>query len=231
MVTRCGGSVKPAAFWFMLDPVKESPMQEQPLSSCTPATVLDFWFGNAGDDTATAQAQQKLWWSKNETVDADIRERFADLVEAAAAGKFEHWAQDARGRLALILLFDQFPRNMYRNTPRAFAYDPLACKLALAGIAAGADRKLRTIERVFFYLPLEHGESAELQERCVALFTALAAGVPAADRKTFQGYVDYAVRHRDVIHRFGRFPHRNHILGRASTPEETAFLKQPGSSF
>lgn len=196
-----------------------------------PATVLEFWFGNAGDDAAIAQAQQKLWWSKNETVDADIRKRFGDLVESAAAGRFDHWAQDARGRLALILLFDQFPRNMYRDTPRAFSCDPIACRLALAGIATGADRELRAIERVFFYLPLEHSESAELQERCVAPFTALAAGVPEVDRKTFAGYVDYAVRHRDVIHRFGRFPHRNHILGRASTPEETAFLKQPGSSF
>lgn len=197
----------------------------------TPDAVLEFWFGSAGDDTAIAQAQQKLWWSKNETVDAGIRGRFAELVESAAAGTLDHWAQDARGRLALILLFDQFPRNMYRDTPRAFSYDLLACRLALAGIAAGADRGLRAIERVFFYLPLEHSESEELQERCVALFTALAAGVPEADRKTFQGYVDYAVRHRDVIHRFGRFPHRNHILGRASSPEETAFLKQPGSSF
>ena len=197
----------------------------------TPATVLDFWFGNAGGDTATAQAQQKLWWSKNESVDAGIRNRFGGLVEAAASGRHGDWALDPRGRLALILLFDQFPRNMYRDTPRAFAYDPLACKLALDGIAANSDRTLRSIERVFFYLPLEHAESPELQERCVALFTALAAGVPEADRKTFAGYVDYAVRHRDVIHRFGRFPHRNRILGRASTPEETDFLKQPGSSF
>lgn len=197
----------------------------------TAATVLDYWFGSAGGDTATAQAQQKLWWSKNETVDADIRKRFGGLVDAAATGRHDDWALDPRGRLALILLFDQFPRNMYRDTPRAFALDPLACKLALAGIATNADRGLKAIERVFFYLPLEHAESPELQERCVALFTALAAGVPEADRKTFAGYVDYAVRHRDVIHRFGRFPHRNRILGRASTPEEIEFLKQPGSSF
>jgi uncharacterized protein (DUF924 family) len=200
-------------------------------NTITADTVLDFWFGDAGSDTATAEAQQKLWWSKNETVDADIRNRFGGLVEAAASGRHDDWAADPRGRLALILLFDQLPRNMYRDTPRAFACDPLACKLALAGIAANADRGLKAIERVFFYLPLEHAESPELQERCVALFTALAAGVPEADRKTFTGYVDYAVRHRDVIHRFGRFPHRNRILGRASTPEETAFLKQPGSSF
>lgn len=197
----------------------------------TPATILEFWFGNTADDTATAQAQQKLWWSKNAAVDADIRTRFGALVETAVTGTLDDWAQDARGRLALILLFDQFPRNMYRDTPRAFACDARAEKLALAGIANGADRTLRAIERVFFYLPLEHSESAELQERSVALFTALAAGVPEADRKTFAGYVDYAVRHRDVIHRFGRFPHRNHILGRDSTPEETTFLKQPGSSF
>jgi len=200
-------------------------------NTITPDTVLDFWFGSAGGDTAIAQAQQKLWWSKNENVDADIRGRFGDLVETAASGKLDRWAQDAHGRLALILLFDQFPRNMYRDTARAFAYDPLACKLALAGIAVDADRTLRAIERVFFYLPLEHAESPELQERCVALFIALAAGVSDTDRKTFTGYVDYAVRHRDVIHRFGRFPHRNQILGRVSISEETAFLKQPGSSF
>jgi uncharacterized protein (DUF924 family) len=197
----------------------------------TATTVLDFWFGNAGNDAATAEAQQKLWWSKNETVDADIRNRFGALVEAAACGRHDDWAADPRGRLALILLFDQFPRNMYRDTPRAFAYDSFARELALAGIAANADRGLKAIERVFFYLPLEHAESPELQERCVALFTALAAGAPEADRKTFTGYVEYAVRHRDVIHRFGRFPHRNRILGRSSTPEETDFLKQPGSSF
>jgi len=197
----------------------------------TPAIVLEFWFGNTADDTATAQAQQKLWWSKNAAVDADIRARFGTLMDTAAAGKLDDWAQHAHGQLALILLFDQFPRNMYRDTPRAFACDPLARRLALDGIAADTDHSLRAIERVFFYLPLEHSESVELQERSVTLFTALAAGVPEADRKTFSGYVDYAVRHRDVIHRFGRFPHRNHILGRDSTPEETAFLKQPGSSF
>ncbi len=196
-----------------------------------PDSILDFWFGAETGDSETAQARKKLWWSKDEAVDAEIRRRYAALVDAAAAGQHDAWLDHARGRLALILLFDQFPRNMYRDTPRAFAFDPQASRLALDGIAAGADRSLRAIERVFFYLPLEHSESAELQARCVALFTALAAGVPESDRKTFSGYVDYAVRHRDVIHRFGRFPHRNRILGRASTPEEIEFLQQPGSSF
>jgi uncharacterized protein (DUF924 family) len=195
------------------------------------AAVLDFWFGTSTDDTVTAQNQRKLWWSKDAAVDADMRARFASLVNAAAAGDHDDWTVTPRGRLALILLFDQFPRNIHRDTPQAFAHDARALQLALDGIATGADLALRPIERVFCYLPLEHAESPAMQERSVALFTALAAAVTEADRKTFKGYVDYALRHRDVIARFGRFPHRNRILRRASTPEETEFLKQPGSSF
>ena len=193
--------------------------------------LLAFWFGSETGDSATAEAQKKLWWAKDAVVDAEIRERYGALVAAAAGGAHREWAREPRGRLALILLFDQFPRNIYRDTPQAFAHDGLALRLAIDGIAAGADRELRAIERVFFYLPLEHAESVHMQERSVALFTALAAGVPEADRSSFAGFLDYAVRHRDVVHRFGRFPHRNRILGRESTPEETAFLAQPGSSF
>jgi uncharacterized protein (DUF924 family) len=195
------------------------------------ADILSYWFGNEAGDAGTAKAQRKLWWAKDAAVDADIRTRFGDLVKAAAAGAHDDWMATPRGRLALILLFDQFPRNMYRDTPQAFAYDPLACRLALDGIAGGVERSLRPIERVFFYLPLEHAESLPLQERCVALFTALAAAAPDADKDMFSGYVDFAVRHRDIIRRFGRFPHRNRILDRTSTPEEIAFLQQPGSSF
>ena len=193
--------------------------------------ILNYWFGNESGDTATAKSQRKLWWAKDATVDADIRTRFGDLVAAAAAGAHDDWTATPRGRLALILLFDQFPRNMYRDTPQAFAHDPLACKLALDGIADGVELSLRPIERVFFYLPLEHAESLPMQERCVALFTTLVEAAPDADKSVFTGYVDFAVRHHDIIRRFGRFPHRNRILGRPSTPEETAFLQQPGSSF
>lgn len=193
--------------------------------------ILDFWFGTATSDSATAQSQRKLWFAKDAAVDQGIRDRFEEHLLAAAAGQHDAWAVKPRGRLALILLFDQFPRNMYRDTAQAFAFDDLALKLALEGIAAGADQQLRAIERVFCYLPLEHAESLELQDRCVALFTTLAASVPAGDRKPFAGYVDYAIRHRDIIHRFGRFPHRNRILGRASTTEEKLFLQEPGSSF
>jgi uncharacterized protein (DUF924 family) len=197
----------------------------------SPAAILDFWFGRAESDTATAQAQRRLWWSKDAVIDADIRERFGIVVNAAAAGAHDDWAGDPCGRLALIILFDQFPRNIHRDTPQAFAHDPRALQLALNGIAAGADQALRPIERVFCYLPLEHAESLELQDQCVALFTALAAGVPDADRPIFAGYVDFALRHRDIIRRFGRFPHRNRILRRASTAEEEQFLREPGSSF
>lgn len=193
--------------------------------------ILAFWFGGESGDGATADAQKKLWWAKDAVVDAEIRERYGALVAAAAGGAHREWARGARGRLALILLFDQFPRNIYRDTPQAFAHDGLALRLALDGIAAGADRELRAIERVFFYLPLEHAESVDMQERSVVLFSALAAGVPETDRGSFAGFLDYAVRHRDVVRRFGRFPHRNRILGRESTAEEIEFLKQPGSSF
>lgn len=193
--------------------------------------ILDFWFGAHLSDSATAQAQRKLWWSKDATIDADMRTRFAALVDAAAAGDFSEWTATPRGQLALILLFDQFPRNIYRDTPRAFAYDARALQLAQDLVATNAHRSLRRIERVFCYLPLEHAESIDMQTLSVELFTVLAADAPEPERETFRGYVDYAVRHRDVIARFGRFPHRNRILGRQSRPEEVEFLKQPGSSF
>ena len=196
-----------------------------------PSTVLDFWFGTDPDDAATARAQRALWWSKNPAVDAEIRRRFAAPVQAAGFGKHDDWAANPRGRLALIVLFDQFPRNMHRGSARAFAWDGLARRLALDGIAAGADRQLRPIERIFCYLPLEHSENLAHQDRCVALYQVLAASVAPALRDTFAGYVDFAERHRAIIRRFGRFPHRNAVLGRASTAEELEFLGQPGSSF
>lgn len=197
----------------------------------TPEDVLGFWFGTAVNDTATAQSQRRLWWSKDAVVDADIRERFGARVRAAASGQHDDWAATPRGRLALLVLLDQFPRNIYRDTAQAFAQDAQALQLALDGLTVGDDRKLRPIERVFCYLPLEHAESLNMQDRSVVLFNALAAEVAEADRGTFTGYVDYALRHRDIVARFGRFPHRNRILGRESTPEEIEFLKQPGSGF
>lgn len=194
--------------------------------------LLALWFGNEADDVLRATRQAPLWWGKSSETDALLASRFGELVEAAAKGCLAHWADTPSGRLALILLLDQLPRNIHRGTPAAFAQDPLARDLCLKGLSIGADKSLSPLERVFFYLPLEHAESREQQARSVALFEALAAeqaGTPA--QATFAGFADFARRHQVIIERFGRFPHRNDILGRTSTPEEAAFLQQPGSGF
>ncbi len=209
-------------------------IHDEPADGETPASVLAFWFGAERDDAATAAAQAKLWWHKHPATDRAIAGRFASWLERAAAGELDAWAASPRGRLALILLTDQFPRNIHRDTPQAFAFDPLARAWCIDGLALGMDAALRPIERVFFYLPLEHSESLPDQDRAVALFETLAAEAArlAPDgRAAFEGFADYARRHRDVIARFGRFPHRNRILGRASTESERAFLREPGSSF
>lgn len=194
-------------------------------------TISDFWFGSATGDGAVACQQSRLWWIKNANNDARIRTRFAAITAAAARGELNNWARQPGGLLALILLTDQFPRNMYRNTPQAFAHDDLARQWALDGLAQGLDQRLRPIERVFLYLPLEHSEADALQARSVALFTRLFQDVAPEDADVFRGFLVYALRHRSVIARFGRFPHRNAILGRESTAEEMEFLAKPGSSF
>jgi uncharacterized protein (DUF924 family) len=133
--------------------------------------------------------------------------------------------------MALIVLLDQFSRHIHRDTPRAFAQDPVAQKIAVEGVENGADRQLIPAQRTFFYLPFEHAEDLELQRLAVRCFDGLARTVPEARRREYESFLDYARRHRDIVGRFGRLPHRNEILGRASTPEEIEFLKQPGSSF
>ncbi|MFQ2073459.1 DUF924 family protein [Aeromonas veronii] len=194
--------------------------------------LLALWFGDEADDVLRATRQAPLWWGKSSETDALLASRFGELAEAAAKGSLAHWADTPSGRLALLLLLDQLPRNIHRGTPAAFAQDPLARDLCLKGLSIGADKSLSPLERVFFYLPLEHAESREQQARSVAQFEALAAeqaGTPA--QATFAGFADFARRHQVIIERFGRFPHRNDILGRTSTPEEAAFLQQPGSGF
>lgn len=191
------------------------------MSLAAPAAVLEFWFG------APPFVAREAWFRKSDAFDDEIRTRFGPEVEAAMAGALPAlWQADAPGRLAQLLLLDQFTRNLFRGTARAFDGDPRARALSLAMIAAGDDQRLAPVQRTFVYLPLEHAEDLGLQQRSVALFTALAA----ADAGLV-GLVDYAMRHRDIVERFGRFPHRNAALGRQSTPEETEFLKQPGSSF
>lgn len=197
----------------------------------TVQSILHYWFGDQADDARAAAQQAGIWWGKSDRVDSEISVRFEDLVKQAASGQLDAWKQTPQGRLALILLLDQFPRNMYRSTPQAFAFDAQARALTLEGLKAGDDQMLRPIERVFFYLPLEHSEDLALQHRCVELYERLAASLPDVTRKSFDGFTDFARKHRDIIERFGRFPHRNDILGRESSGEETAFLATPGSSF
>jgi len=193
--------------------------------------ILGYWFGADPDKAALARDRADLWWAKNAEADRDIRERFETTVLLAGTGNLDLWLAEPRGRLALIILIDQFTRNIYRESPRAFALDAKALECGLTGIELGYDRSLRPIERVFFYLPLEHSERLEHQELSVRLIGDLVPLAAPEQKEIFEQYLDIAIRHRDIIARFGRFPHRNRILGRPSTPDELQFLSQPGSSF
>jgi uncharacterized protein (DUF924 family) len=194
------------------------------MDSAAAADILDFWFGRPGD--AGYGQPRGEWFRKDAGFDAEIRSRFLPAVEAALAGELTAWADDRQGILALLILLDQFPRNLFRGEARAFAGDQQARRLAETTLAKGWDQNLSAVEKLFVYLPFEHSESLADQERSVALFSALAAGHPGCE-----GFLDYAHRHHEVIARFGRFPHRNAALGRPSTPEETSYLAQPGSGF
>lgn len=188
--------------------------------------VLDFWFG-AADDPQSGRPRRE-WFVKDPNFDARVRERFGPLVEAALQGGLAHWAAAPAGALALLLLLDQFPRNIHRGTPRAFAGDAQALRLAREVVDRAWDRELRPVQRWFVYLPFEHAEDLAAQQRSVELFTTLAREAPGDG---VEEALDYALRHREVIERFGRFPHRNAILGRASTPGEVEYLSQPGAGF
>ncbi len=193
--------------------------------------LLGIWFGDEEDDMRAGERQAALWWGQSGETDDMLGARFGQAASAAAAGTLDHWTGSPKGRLALILLLDQLPRVIHRGTPGAFAQDEKARHLANLGLESGADRLLRPIERVFFYLPFEHSEDRTDQELSLKLYEALAAEVPDEWKKAFDSYVDFAVRHKEIIDRFGRFPHRNAVFGRESIPEEIEFLKEPGSAF
>lgn len=207
---------------------RESRFDDTPIG---PEDVLEVWFGPPGSDPL---AKARLWFTKDDAFDAELRFRFEAANESAARGALDAWRLTPRGRLALVILLDQFSRNMFRGTPRAFAQDARALAYATELIGTQEERALGIAERAFLYLPLEHAEDLARQEECVTLFTELLAEAesgPEELRKTVADYVDYAKKHLAIIERFGRFPHRNAILGRPSTPEEIEFLTQPGSSF
>jgi len=193
--------------------------------------IVDFWFGQVEGPYDIDASRQSMWWKKDAEVDRTIRERFGDAIEGALRGELDDWAETAKGRLALILLLDQMTRNAFRDTPRAFEGDPKAEALALEGIDRGHDRELPYVQRAFLYMPLMHAEDRECQKRSVASFEAMAEEVPEEHRSPYASFADFARRHAAIVERFGRYPHRNAILGRHTTPGEAAFLEEPGSGF
>jgi uncharacterized protein (DUF924 family) len=188
--------------------------------------ILTYWFGDVGEGYAAGEQKTRIWFKRSDAIDAEIRQRFGLLVDKAAAGELDHWVQDARGRLALVILLDQFSRNLFRDSKEAFANDDKALSLCLEAVDCGHDRELLPIERVFLYMPTQHAEDVDVQNRGVELFRVLADDVPEAHRGPCSGFFDYAVKHRDVVAKFGRFPHRNAVLGRQNTPEESAHLEK-----
>ncbi|VVP56257.1 hypothetical protein PS862_05744 [Pseudomonas fluorescens] len=193
--------------------------------------LLEWWFGSAEASSEVAADRRRLWFGKRDSQDLEAQTRFGDWVEQALAGGLTEWAQRPEGWLALVLLLDQLPRMIFRDTPKSFAGDIRAQALVAQGIAADFDRQLRPIERVFIYLVFEHCESLAVQNEAVSRYIDLVAQQPESDRALFTDYLDYAEQHQQVIARFGRFPHRNAVLGRESTAEELAFLSKPGSRF
>lgn len=200
--------------------------------------ILDFWFDAAQDNSTPAlsdddisKRQSALWWQKNPAVDTDIRQRFEPVLKALLRGQFNDWLDDAEGRLAAIIVLDQFSRNMYRNSALSYTQDSLALHWCLEGIRLGHDKQLRPIQRVFFYMPLEHAESPQMQALCLEKFQQLHADSPESFQPAANGFVDFAQKHKNIVDQFGHFPHRNAILSRESSAEEVEFLKQPGSGF
>lgn len=187
--------------------------------------ILDFWFGDRKHgDGAIAERQAPLWWQALPEDDQAIGNRFGDLARHAVEGTLDHWVESAEGRLALILLLDQFPRAIYRGQPEAFAQDHSALAHSLQAQGQGQDLALHPVERVFLYMPMLHAESLMVQDECVLRFERLLDAVDDADRPVFERLLATARHRREVVLYFDRFPHRNDVLGRASTPAETAFL-------
>jgi len=189
----------------------------------SPQEVLDFWFGREGEEGYGEF--REAWFNRDREFDREIRDRFEPVYEEAAAGRLDHWKSEARSCLALIVVLDQFPRNMYRGDARMYAADEKAREAARYAVEHAYDWELSPYGRLFMYLPFEHSEELDDQRLSVELFRGLATEMGSED------LLGYAVRHLEIVERFGRFPHRNEILGRRTTPEETKFLSGPDSSF
>lgn len=188
----------------------------------TPQQVLDFWF---------AADAEPFWFARDDAFDACIRQRFGHTLKAAVRGDLDAWVATAEGWLALVIVVDQFSRNIHRDSALAWAADAQAQAWVLAGIERGDDQRLTPRQRLFAYMPLEHAENVALQQRCVELLQQLVAHVPPAERGRYEHFLDYARRHHDVIVQFGRFPHRNIVLGRSNTAAEQDYLANPDAGF
>lgn len=190
------------------------------------ADILTFWFDDPNRPHSEYGQPRQIWFRKNPTFDQQVRSRFETVYDQARQGQWEAWLETSSGSLALVVLLDQFPRNMFRGSARSFEADSQARSVARRAIAQGFDRARLPVERQFFYLPFEHSEDLADQDYAVTLFESLVKADPG-----LQSALDYAYRHRQVIAQFGRFPHRNPVLGRQSTQAELSFLAQPGSRF
>ena len=198
----------------------------------TPGAVLDYWIGPATHDHLAANQLHKRWFKKSADTDAFIEIHFGDLLDAMGDGLADIWYQAGpRQTLAAVIVLDQFSRNIHRGTPKAFAFDDLALKLCKAALARGDTSQLTEVERSFLLMPLEHSEALSDQDACVTAFEALASDSRPAFQPLIYSSIDYAHQHRKVIEQFGRFPHRNAILGRENSAAEADYLSRPGSGF
>jgi len=193
--------------------------------------VLAFWFEEKELSAPQIDGRMDIWFGEDPVFDLEIIKEFSDDVDRASEGKLDHWANEPRGRLALILLLDQFRRNIYRNTADAFSCDKQALKLCVEGAMEKKDKGLSPIERVFFYMPLQHAESRKVQQKSCDIFNKLAEAMSPTYKETFQTIAQFAELHRDIVERFGRFPHRNSLLGRRNTPDEEEFLTGDSPNF
>lgn len=194
----------------------------------TAQEVLEFWFGS---DRYPSKEKKQLWFKKSDETDATIRTKFSDTLEQALSGELDDWTETDEGLVALTVVLDQFPRNIYRGTPRSFSYDEKARSIIRPALESGRDLSLPLHHRIFLYLPLEHSEAKADQVLSLQKYRSLADDAPDEMKAEFEYTYDYAVRHARIIDDWGRYPHRNEILGRESSAEELEFLKTPGSSF
>lgn len=193
--------------------------------------ILEYWFGELDEHGRADESRFKLWFGKSEETDQYLTENYTELLESAKRGELDAWKENAEGLVAFIVLLDQFSRNIYRDTAEMYAADEQVLNAAKHGVETGMDKEMPISHKVVTYMPFMHSENLEDQEQCIELFKNLQNEVPEAVKESVQGNIDYAIKHRDVVKEYGRFPHRNQILGRESTDKEKEYLSNPDAGF